>query len=300
MTHNYMNEVEAMLGTVDYSVLDSKVRWNPHPIYARMRVEAPVHKMSHYELGAYPWLLTRYDDCEMVQTDPRFTKDFGRIDPTGGYRNSPAAAINKHMLMVDPPDHTRLRGLVHKAFTPRIIAMMTDRIQAITDGLLDAMQSQQELDLIPNFALPLPIMVISELLGIPGEDRAKFRHWSHTILMASRPGKVDMEDVATATLEFMMYFHALFDQRRAEPRDDLVTSLVQVEEAGDRLDAQELISMVFLLLIAGHETTVNLIANGTLCLLTHPDQLQLLRDDPSLIKSAIEEMLRYESPVSAS
>ncbi len=287
-----------MLQTVQFDVLAPAVRWNPHPIYARMRIEAPICKMPHFEQGAYPWLLTRYDDCMLLQSDERFAKDFARIDTTGRYQDSPAAAINRHMLMVDPPDHTRLRGLVHKAFTPRMIARMNDRVHQITKRLLDAMEGQPELDLIQAFAYPLPITVIAELLGIPAEDHAMFRRWSHTILMGSVRGD-NADLVGTAAMEFIFYFHEMFDKRRAEPQDDLITALVQVEESGDVLDSQELISMVFLLLLAGHETTVNLIANGTLSLLRHRDQLQLLQAQPDLIKSAVEEMLRYEGPIGA-
>ena len=281
-------------GITQYDVLDPAVRWNPHPIYAKLRADAPVYKTRYYEMGAQSWLLTRYDDCEMLQSDPRFTKNYGRINPATDYRNSPMAAINRHMLSVDPPDHTRLRGLVHKAFTPRIISAMNDRVQEIADSLLDAVQGRSDMDLTADFAFPLPITVIAQLLGIPAEDRNNFRDWSQTIVLGR-----NYDAVTRAAMEFIMYMNELFDQRRAAPQDDLISNLIQVEEAGDKLAREELMSMIFLLLVAGHETTVNLIANGTLTLLTHPDQMQLLRDDPRLIRSAIEEMLRFESPVAS-
>ena len=281
-------------GITQYDVLDPAVRWNPHPIYAKLRADAPVYKTRYYEMGAQSWLLTRYDDCEMLQSDPRFTKNYGRINPATDYRNSPMAAINRHMLSVDPPDHTRLRGLVHKAFTPRIISAMNDRVQEIADSLLDAVQGRSDMDLTADFAFPLPITVIAQLLGIPAEDRNNFRDWSQTIVLGR-----NYDAVTRAAMAFIMYMNELFDQRRAAPQDDLISNLIQVEEAGDKLAREELMSMIFLLLVAGHETTVNLIANGTLTLLTHPDQMQLLRDDPRLIRSAIEEMLRFESPVAS-
>jgi cytochrome P450 len=192
-----------------------------------------------------------------------------------------------------------LRALVHKAFTPRIIQMMTDRVQSISTSLLDTMAEQEEVDLLTSYAFPIPIIVIAELLGVPPEDRESFRHWSHTILFGA-VRQENMDEMMTAAMEFIGYFHGMFERRRAEPKEDLITNLVQVEEAGEQLESQELISMIFLLLLAGHETTLNLISNGTLTLLQHPDQLQLLRENPDLIKSAVEELLRYEGPIGAS
>ena len=287
-----------MTTAVKYDVLAPDVRWNPYPVYAQMRQEVPVYKTPYYEMGANPWLLTRYDDCVTLQKDPRFTKNFERINGPGTSEQQMAAAINRHMLFTDPPDHTRLRSLVHQAFTPRMISAMNDRVQTIADELLNNLEGVGEFDLIKEYAFPLPIIVISELLGVPQEDREQFRRWSQTMVNDGAKG-INPEAVGTAALEFILYFSDMFERRRAEPQDDLISGLVQVEEAGDKLDGQELISMVFLLLIAGHETTVNLIGNGTLALLQHPDQMQFLKDDPSLIKSAIEEMLRYEGPVSA-
>jgi cytochrome P450 PksS len=276
-------------GIVQYNVLDSSVRWNPHPIYAKLRSEAPV-----YQMDSGSWLLTRYDDCEALQGDSRFAKDYEQVDSSTSFRSSPMGMINRHMLTVDPPDHTRLRGLVHKAFTPRIINEMNARVQEIADNLLAAVAGRSETDLVADFAFPLPITVIAELLGVPFEDRDKFRRWSQTIVLGD-----NYNAMALAAMEFMMYMHELFDQRRAAPKEDLISNLIQAEEAGDKLAPEELVSMIFLLLVAGHETTVNLIANGTLTLLRHPEQMRLLRDDPTLIKSAVEEMLRFESPVSS-
>jgi len=291
----------SVLNVRQFDLVSPAVRRNPHPVYAQMRAEAPVARLAHAEMGEHPWLLTRYNDCVNLLKDDRFTKDYRRRPGFNvADRGMEAAAmLNRHMLTVDPPDHTRLRGLVHKAFTPKMVNELSGRIQEITDDLIDQIQHQHSTDFIKDFAFPLPVTVIAELLGVPTTDRDKFREWSQTIVIEGVKG-TNPDKVATMALEFMMYFHEMFDKRRAEPKDDLISGLVQIEEAGDKLEPQELISMVFLLLVAGHETTVNLIGNGTLTLLNHPDQMQLLRANPDLIQSAVEEMLRYEGPVGAS
>ncbi len=203
------------------------------------------------------------------------------------------------MINVDPPDHTRLRGLVSKAFTPRMIEQLHPRIQQITNELLDAVQGHGEMDLINDFAYPLPITVISEMLGIPVKDRQQFRTWTQ---MMVNTGEQNLQEalIASTIGEFLSYIKSLLDEKRAHPGSDLTSNLVQVEENGDALSENELISMVFLLIVAGHETTVNLIGNGTLALLQHPDQMQQLQHDPSLIPSAVEELLRYTAPVNLS
>ena len=208
--------------------------------------------------------------------------------------------LSRNMLDTDPPDHERLRALVSKAFTPRLIERMRPRVRAIADELLDAVQDKGEMDLIDDYAFPLPITVIAELLGVSAEDRNKFREWSN----AAVSGDTTQEYVERILLPHMQaftgYLREMFDEKRRNPRDDLISALVQAEEAGDKLGEDELLGMVFLLLIAGHETTVNLIGNGVLALLTHPDQLRRLREDPALIKPAIEELLRYDGPVETS
>lgn len=291
-----------MSENVKIDLLSPEALANPHPLLAELRAHAPITRAYDPHMHEEVWLLTRYDDSIALHKDMRFTKSFERKAEIRGepqdMASSAAAAINKHMLMSDPPDHTRLRALVHKAFTPRIIENLHPRIQQIADDLLDNVEKQGGMDLKEDFALPLPIIVIAELLGIPLEDRAKFREWSHVILFGATEG--DPERMSAAALEFIMYFHNMFDQRRAAPQDDLISGLVQVEEDGDKLDAQELISMVFLLLLAGHETTFNLITNGTLTLLKHPDSLRQLRENSSLMRTAIEEMLRYEGPLGTS
>ena len=201
-------------------------------------------------------------------------------------------AVNRHMLNLDPPDHTRLRALVHKAFTPKVIEELRPRIAQIAHDLLDEMAASNAGDLIEAFAFPLPVTVIAELLGIPAADRDKFRRWTKALLESD--SESESRDSA---MEFGMYMNALADERHANPRSDILSNLVHAEEQGDRLDRMELLSMLFLLLVAGHETTVNLIGNGTLALLTHPDQHAKLRDNPALIGTAVEEILRYNGPV---
>ncbi|MEP6988213.1 MAG: cytochrome P450, partial [Chloroflexota bacterium] len=228
---------------------------NPHPILAQMREQAPVYKLNRREMGHFPWLLTRYDDCISLTKDERFTKSILRR-PTNAPRNpndmtmQAAATINRHMLTVDPPDHTRLRNLVHRAFTPRMMRELGGRIQEIADGLIDNMRGKSQIDLMEDFTIPLPITVIAEMLGIPVSDQAKFREWTQIIVVEGSRGTAG-DRAGTAALEFIMYFHQLFDERRTDPREDLISGLLQVEEAGDKLSSEELISMVFLLLVAG-------------------------------------------------
>jgi cytochrome P450 PksS len=200
------------------------------------------------------------------------------------------------MLDLDPPDHTRLRGLVHKAFTPRLIENLRGRIQEITDELLDAACKRGRLELIRDFSLPLPSIVIAELLGIPAKDRHRFHRWSTALLQA--PATTwGLLRILPSVLAFLRYLKKLIATRQATPSDDLASALVRAREEGDRLSEDELLAMFVLLLIAGHETTVNLIGNGTLALLQHPDQLERLRDDPELIKPGVEELLRYDGPL---
>jgi cytochrome P450 PksS len=267
-----------------------------------MREEAPVQRVPRPG-GAALWLVTRYDDVVAVLRDPRFKKDFRNLEPEE-LTSRPAqptvwVALNRHMLASDPPDHTRLRNLVVKAFAPRLIAQQRDRIQALADSLIDAVLPRGEMDLIDDYAFPLPITVIAELMGVPVADRDRFRAWSSAVVTdRAEPGA--WEAVEAAGQAFVAYLRDLFEERRRNPRPDLVTALVEAEEAGDRLDEDELVSTVFLLLVAGHETTVNLIGNGMLALLTHPEELQRLRDVPALIAPAVEELLRFDGPVETS
>jgi cytochrome P450 len=201
-----------------------------------------------------------------------------------------------NFLFVDPPDHKRLRGLVSKAFTPRLIEQMRGRVQAVADALLDRVQEKGAMDLIDDYAYPLPITVIAELLGVPADDRYKFREWAVTAASGNRTQEYTEKVLVPHMRAFTDYLRAMFEEKRKNPEDDLISALVRAEEAGDKLSEDELLGTLFLLLVAGYETTVNLIGNGTLALLQHPDQLQKLRNDPSLIKGAIEELLRYDGP----
>ncbi len=274
-------------------ILSQEVKRNPHVFYTQLRSAEPLV----YVEGMNAWLLTTYEDALWLLKDPRFTKDLRRVSPPDGKANplhEQLAARMRNMLMTDPPDHTRLRSLVSKAFTPRMIEQLRPRIQQITDELLDAVQGKGAMDLIPAFAYPLPITVISEMLGIPVADRQQFRTWTQAIINVENESRMD------ALQEFFTYIQKLLEAKRAEPGNDLISSLVQVEEHGDQLSENELISMIFLLIVAGHETTVNLLGNGTLALLQHRDQFQLLQNDPTLITSAVEELLRYTAPVSLS
>ena len=199
------------------------------------------------------------------------------------------------MLDLDPPDHTRLRSLVHKAFTPRLVEQIRARTQAIADELLDRVVWTGEMDLIKDFALPLPMTIITEMLGVPTKDHDKFHKWSQAVVSLTSPSPTLR--VLPSVWKFIRYLRQFFKLRRRDPQDDLVSALIKAEEAGDKLNEDELLAMVFLLLIAGHETTVNLIANGTLALMENPNEMNKLLSEPSLMKPAVEELLRYTSPV---
>jgi len=256
------------------------------------------------------WLVTSYDDAVAILKDPRFTMDWHKVMPGESGQASAGANTSRYiplmgkpnLLNTDPPDHARLRTLVSKAFTPRMVEQLRPRVQHITDELLDAVQAQGTMDLIADFAFPLPITVISDMLGIPPSHRQPFRTWTQTIVqsqsLALKPGQEAAGQAAEQ--EFITYIKTLLASKRVHPGDDLTSALVQAEEQGDTLSEDELLAMVFLLITAGHETTVTLIANGMLALLEHAEQMQLLRADPRLLPSAIEELLRYTAPVSLS
>ncbi len=278
-----------------FKIWDADVRTNPHPLYAQMRAEAPVYEAIGPVTGNRFWFLTRYDDCVAVLKDhEHFANNFRKhLTPeqiqTFAPQDEPANLL-VHLLNVDPPDHTRLRTLVHKAFTPRMVDRLQTLIEQTADHLLDAILTSgtNPFDLVDQFAFPLPITVIAALLGVPPEERDQFRDWSHKLLF------VFDESRNIAAMEMIGYINAIIEERRTAPQDDLISALAAAEDAGDKLDHQELVSMIVLLLIAGHETTVNLLGTGTLNLLRNPDQLQKLRDNPTLVKSAVEEMLRCD------
>jgi cytochrome P450 len=282
---------------------------DPYPTYGRLRSDAPVHRRRDPN-GIEVWTVNRYEDARAALADRRLSKDpgpmrdaFRRIGIPLGDEDE---GFGHNMLNADPPDHTRLRRLVSKAFTPRRLEGMRRRVQEITDGLLDRVQSSgaAEIDLIDAFAFPLPVTVICELLGVPVEDRDDFRAWSNAMItpVVDLEGRVRQREGARA---MRAYLTGLVERRRPrvrtdlpeEQQPDLVSALIAATDEEGALTHGELISMLVLLLIAGHETTVNLIGNGTVALLRHPDQLDLLRSRPDLLPSAVEELLRYDGPV---
>lgn len=266
---------------------------DPYPFYARLRREEPVCRISAVFVQA--WLVTRYDDAVTVLRDPRISKDVSSKLP---YIPRFAASLSDNMLGRDPPVHTRLRALVSKAFTPRRIERLRSRVQGVCDELLSAVPSGAPFDLVRDYALPIPLTVISELLGIPTRDRHRFHTLTRGSLAIGAPTRLRDVPVALPYVWLLMrYFRRLFAERRARPEDDLITALVQAEEAGDHLSEDELMGTAILLLFAGYDTTVNLIGSGALALLEHPEQRALFVAEPAVTATAIEEMLRYTSPV---
>lgn len=280
---------------ISFDLADPRFKADPHPTYARLRAKAPVFR-SWLGRGKPVWLVTRYDDVAALLRDPRFAKDPAHAR-SGAAPWMPGflRPLTRNMLDLDAPDHTRLRSLVQKAFTPRLVERLRPRIEGLADELITRATRGGRMELVRDYALPIPLTIIGELLGIPAADRDRFHRWSTTIVSAT-PGIGAVRLLPTVWSMFR-YLRRQFAARRADPRDDLITALVQAEEAGDRLDDDELLAMVFLLLVAGHETTVNLIAGGVLALLQHPDQLDRLRADPALLRPAIEELARFVSPV---
>jgi cytochrome P450 PksS len=301
----------SILSPYDVPPIDITTRtWkaDPFPEYARLRHEQPICRVRFGRFDA--WMITRYDDVlAVLKDDARFIKNRRAVQSEEqskeqGWAPAFLRPLEKNLLYIDNPDHGRLRGLVHKAFTPQRIEHMQGRVESIAMQLLHDMRARiaakGSADLVHDFALPLPLIVIADLLGIPNEDRAKFNRWTKPLLKP--PTTANKFAMLPAIWFFLRYLREIFAIRRADPRDDLLTALLQAEEEGDKMSEDELIAMVFLLLVAGHETTVNLIASGAFSLLSEEsnpstDQFELLRQDPSLIRSAVEELLRYVNPV---
>jgi cytochrome P450 len=272
---------------------------DPYPHYRRLRAADPVHRSA---LGFFA--ATRHDDVSSILRDKRFGKDFaGRMTRRLGKEimEEPVYRSMRHwMLQQDPPDHTRLRGLVVKAFTARRVEDMRPRIQLIVDAAIDRVAPQGHMDLIADFAYRLPVTVICEMLGIPKEEHELFHagaRASGRLLDPVPLSRAELDEANAGNLASAEYFRGLFELRRREPGDDLTTQLVRAEEEGSRLSNEELTANIILLFGAGHETTVNLIGNGLLALHRNPGELRRLQDDPSLIPNAIEELLRYDSSV---
>jgi cytochrome P450 PksS len=281
------------------NIVSAEFKADPFPFFAVLRASEPVYRTTLPDKTPL-WLLSRYDDVAALLRDERFKKNRRHALTKEQLRKLPWTPpmfrpLERNMLDLDPPDHTRLRSLVHKAFTPSLVEQMRSRTQAIADELLDRIVWTGEMDLIKDFALPLPMTIITEILGVPRKDHDKFHKWSQAVVSLTSPSPTLR--VLPSVWKFIRYLRQFFKLRRRDPKDDLVSALIKAEEAGDKLNEDELLAMVFLLLIAGHETTVNLIGNGTLALIENPNEMNKLLSEPSLVKPAVEELLRYTSPV---
>jgi len=285
---------------IELTVLDAAYQQDPYPVLERLRELDPVH----YDAVLKRYVLTRAADVEALLWDRTLSVDPRKAAPGTFEANFVFAERDRapSMLFSDPPYHTRLRKLVSKAFTAKAVEDMRPRIQAISDGLLDALDTDGEIDLMKSFAEPLPTIIIAEMLGVDPADRDDFKRWSDIGVMAFNPLLTAEEreavDAATAALD--QYLRGAIAERRARPRPDLITSLVAAEDGGEQLTEDEIVTMCALLLAAGNVTTTDLIGNGVRALLQHPEELRKLQDDPSLIKNAVEEVLRYDSPVTQS
>jgi cytochrome P450 len=273
---------------------------DPYPQYAALREHDPVHR-SPLEV----WVLFRYDDIVGLLRDSTLSVQVDNATPTARMQMFAEQAPEERergahsILNVDPPDHTRLRRLVSKAFTPKMVHELRPRIQALVDEALDTMAARGEADVISDLAFPLPFTVISEMLGMPDGNRDEVRGWSHTLTKTLDPilSPEEVQAALAAADNMQAHVQDVLAWKRDHPADDLLTGLLAAEDEGDRLSEIELLDQVLLLYVAGHETTVNLIGNATLALLGHPDQLARLRADPELDGGAVEELLRYDSPV---
>jgi len=287
-------EHEPMPPVAHVNLASSEFKANPFPFYVRLRSEAPVYSTKLPDKRTV-WLITRYEDVLAVLKDDRLSKD--RADAKEQpWMPGMFKPLMRNMLDLDVPDHTRLRGLVHTVFTPRLIENLRGRVQSLADELLNRVQARGQVDLVREYAVEIPTTIIAEMLGVPMKDRLKFRKWSNagTASSASRFGILRaVPDI----LLFLRYVRSLVRGRRTSPGNDLISELVLAEQAGDRLSEDELLAMIVLLLVAGHETTVNLIGNGVLALLENPEQLDRLHYDPALIKSGVEELLRHSGPL---
>jgi cytochrome P450 len=288
--------------TADSDVFsDPRYRADPYAVYAELRRERPAYP-ARLRNGDEVYLVTRFADVEAGLKDGRLIKNIANARER---RPGLLARLgfakqfsNSNMLKSDPPEHTRLRALAHQAFTPKLVNQMRGHIQALADQLIDAVEPSGRMDLIADFALPLPITVICEMLGVPRQDEQKFRRWSNALVAS---GALSSESIPMVPQLFLMlrYVRRLVRRRRAHPLggDDLIGQLIAAREQGQQLQERELVSTIILLLIAGHETTVNLIGNGMLALLLNPEQMGRLQQEPELTRGAVEELLRFVNPV---
>ena len=281
---------------------------NPYPVYEHYRETDPVHwgiPAKRQLSGA--WYLFRYEDVMQVLEDKRFGREGHKVRddidtaPVPKAYKGFSSMVSNWMVFRDPPNHTRLRLLVNKAFSPKTLENIRPAIIDIADGLLDRVQDRAEIDLVDDFAFPLPVMVIAALLGVDPEDRFAFREWALALQHASAsrltPSEEIYQQAEAATQSFIAYFKNAIAKRHAQPRNDLITALAKARYEGDKLNDEEILATCIHLLTAGHETTINLIAKGTLALLRNPEQVKLLRSHPELMPSAVEELIRYDSPV---
>jgi cytochrome P450 len=299
-------EAEAGVDPVLFNPFEPGFFDAPYEQYRRVRTHDPVHH-SPFDM----WMLFAYEDCFKLLRDPGMSVDPlvaaqvdpGRVDRFAEFREAhpeiEPPTPNRGILNIDPPDHTRIRKLMSKVFTPKRVEALRPEVQGLVDGMLDAVAADGQMDVIADLAFPLPFVVISEMLGMPAADRDLLRDWSHTVVKMLDPILTDEEMVQALEADQHMVDHCreAIEWKRANPADDLLTALIHAEDDGESLTAEELLDQVVLLFIAGHETTVNLIGNATLALLRNPDQLALLRADPSLDANAVDELLRYDSPV---
>ena len=275
--------------TATLELFDGAFWRDPYPAYAELRADEPVRRVQRDD--GTVWLISRHADVRAALADPRLSKDWRYTLPPEQRESMPATPIPM-MILMDPPEHTRLRKLVSRSFTLRRMEELRPRIEEIASELLDALPPAGRVDLMAEYAFLLPVFVICELLGVPPEDRDEFAAWSRTMVDESTQA-----DSQAASAALYSYLGTLVEAKRAQPDDALLSALVEVAEDGDRLSEEELVAMGMMLLIAGHETTVNLIGNGLLALLTHPEQRALLRERPELLPAAVEEFLRWDSPV---
>jgi cytochrome P450 len=283
--------------TFQFGLFAPELRADPYPGYHLLRAWEPVHQ-------PFPgiWILTRYADAAAVLRDPRMGSDFRRSEAYREFVESMGQAFVERepsMLFTDPPDHTRLRALVNSAFSARVVEGLRPRIRELAEELVDAAAERGQMDVVADLAYPLPVTVICEMLGVPRSDHGRFTEWSadmvQTLDPVVPPDLIQRAEAADTGLR--EYFRGLIAERRRDPGQDLLDALMAAEEDGDRLTEEELLTMLILLLVAGHETTVNLISNGTLALLRNAPELERMRADPSIERSAVEELLRYDSPV---
>lgn len=288
--------------SIDQLLVSPAILSDPYPIYHQLRAEDPVHWSDVWGC----WVLTRYADVIAVLRDYRRFTNVGRIASfldqlPANVRAQISPLYNNFtvgMPNTDPPEHTRVRGLVNSAFTARVVDGMRPRVQEIVDGLLDQAESGGAMEVIGSFAYPLPAIVIAEMLGVPAEDRDRFKAWSDDIVAFHGTGRPHIETIMKSTaalLETKAWLLRLIEARRKQPEDDLISALVAAEERGEMLSETELVATCITLLTAGHETTTGLIGNGLLALLRHPDQLRKLRENPALIGTAVEEFLRFDT-----